>query len=209
MTTPINPVLFRSLTAIPLSPSGASGDSEKETSALLQLAGLSFREVVTEALLNRDATASEVTSPIPSQTAEAPPVASTPQAEARGLPVREAAVIAREADRAGVDPSLLVALRRAESGGPGREFGIRSVPATGLEAQARVAANTIRNNIERFEREGGRAVDSASGQYTNDFLRFLSSRYAPVGAENDPAGLNRFHATNLIAFYQKASRSDG
>jgi hypothetical protein len=192
-----------------LSPSRAIDDSEKETPALLQLAGLSFREAVTEALLNRDEAASEATSPIPSQTTEAPLAASTSQGEACGLPVREAALIAREADRTGVNPSLLVALRRAENGGPGREFGVRSVPATGLEAQARVAANTIRNNIERFEREGGRAVDPASGRYTDDFLRFLSSRYAPVGAENDPTGLNRFHATNLIAFYRKASRSDG
>jgi hypothetical protein len=121
----------------------------------------------------------------------------------------EAVLIAREGKRAGVDPSLLAALRRTENGGPGREFGVLSVPAPDLDSQARIAANTVRNNLTRFEGSGGIAIDPTSGRYTEDFLRFLSSRYAPVGVQNDPNGLNRFHAANLIAHYRKASRGEG
>jgi hypothetical protein len=102
-----------------------------------------------------------------------------------------------------VDPALLVALRAAENGAPGREFGVLSVPAPGLEAQARVAANTVRNTLARFAAQGGTAVDPATGRYTPAFLRFLSARYAPLGADNDPHGLNRSHAANLIALYTR------
>ncbi|MFB3819755.1 MAG: hypothetical protein ACE147_19025, partial [Candidatus Methylomirabilales bacterium] len=116
-----------------------------------------------------------------------------------GLPAAEMDVIGREAARTGVDPALLVALRRTENGPPGREFGVLSVPAHGLKAQARIAANSIRNSIARFRAAGGDAVEAERGGYTRDFLRFFSARYAPVGADNDRQGLNRAHAANLIA----------
>jgi hypothetical protein len=127
------------------------------------------------------------------------------------VPADEAEVIGREAQRVNIDPALLAALRRVENGGPGREFGVLSVPAPGLEEQARVAANTIRKNAARFVRQGGEVIDPATGRYTEAFLRFFSARYAPLGAGNDPNGLNRFHAANLIALYRRVSeeRSSG
>ena len=102
-----------------------------------------------------------------------------------------------------------MALRRVENGGPGREFGILSVAAEGLDAQARMAANTVKNTIARFEQSGGVVADPASRHYTEEFLTFLSARYAPVNAANDPAGLNRHHAANLVALYRKASADRG
>lgn len=112
------------------------------------------------------------------------------------------------AARAAVDPRFLEALRRAENGGPGREFGVLSVPAPTYEDQARVAAETIRKNAERFERAGGTAIDAA-GRYTEEFIRFFSSRYAPIGAANDPTRLNRHHAQHLIRLYERlAPRQD-
>jgi hypothetical protein len=123
------------------------------------------------------------------------------------LPVDERQVIRRTAERAGIDPALLQALRRAENGGPGREFGVLSVPAPTYDDQARVAAETIRRNVERFEQRGGQALDPASGRYTKEFIEFFSSRYAPVGASNDPSGLNRHHAGNLVRLYAQAASS--
>jgi hypothetical protein len=151
------------------------------------------------------ATAADAAGPGPAA-ARSPAPARTPSApegSLPGLPTREVEIIAREASRAGVDPALLAALRRAENGGPGREFGVLSVPAPSLDDQARVAANSIRNAAARFERQGGLAVDPATGRYTDEFLRFFSARYAPVGADNDPGGLNRHHARNLQRLYAR------
>lgn len=126
-----------------------------------------------------------------------------PTGPPRGVTAHEATVIEREAGRTGVDPALLAALRRVENGGPGREFGVLSVPAPSLDDQARVAATSIRNASARFERQGGQAFDPATGRYTDAFLRFFSARYAPVGAANDPQGLNRHHTQNLQRLYAR------
>ncbi|MFQ5830657.1 MAG: hypothetical protein ACE5JD_16110 [Candidatus Methylomirabilia bacterium] len=118
----------------------------------------------------------------------------------------ESDLIQKAAERAGVDPRFLQALRLVENGGPGREFGVLSVPAPTYEDQVRVAATTIGRNLERFKRAGGEPIDSLSGQYTDGFIRFFSSRYAPVGANNDPTGLNRYHAKNLIRLYAQLTQ---
>lgn len=190
-------------------PSVDGGRVTHGSAALLGLAALSFRDAVLEACAHRNAVGGGAAQPDPAEMTPDPEISPRAQgAVSEGIP-GEALVIAREADRTGVDPSLLTALRRTENGGPGKEFGVLSVPASDFGGQARIAANTVRNNVVRFERGGGIAVDRSSGRYTEDFLRFLSSRYAPVGAQNDPNGLNRFHAANLIAHYRKASRTDG
>ena len=38
----------------------------------------------------------------------------------------------------------------------------------------------------------------------DDFIEFLGSRYCPVGAKNDPKGLNRFWIKNVRYFMEKA-----
>src|SRR3990172_8702494 len=117
------------------------------------------------------------------------------------LPPDESRVIQENAERAGIDPDFLRALRKVENGGPGREFGVLSVPAPTYEDQARIGAETVQKNIERFRKQGGQPIDPATGRYTEEFIRFFSGRYAPIGASNDPRGLNRFHSGNLIRLY--------
>jgi hypothetical protein len=181
---------------------------QESTAGLWRLGELSFDAAVQEALRMGQKTPMEVP-----DGAEEPMASSTTAPHTSDgvhtLQGGEADIIAREASRTRVDPALLVALRRAENGAPGREFGVLSVTADGLDAQARVAANTVRNTVTRFEQTGGVALDPSTGRYTEDFLRFLSSRYAPIGAANDPGGLNRHHAANLIALYRKASAGHG
>lgn len=165
------------------------------------LAAGAFEQLLLEALLTPapPAEAEAAAAPVAE---EAAPVASPSPAAG---PPAESSLIAREAERTGVDPALLTALRRTENGGAGREFGVISVAAPTLETQARIAANTVKNNLARYQRQGGTALDPVTGRYTEGFLRYLSARYAPVGAANDPAGLNRHHASNLISLYRKAS----
>jgi hypothetical protein len=145
-------------------------------------------------------------SPAAAPSAPAPP-ALPARTRARGaaVPEEERTAIEAAAARAAIDPAFLAALRRAENGGPGREFGVLSVPAPTYADQARVAATSVRRSLERFEATGGRAVDPVSGTYTPEFIEFFSRRYAPVGAANDPHHLNRYHARNLIRLYAQVA----
>jgi hypothetical protein len=79
---------------------------------------------------------------------------SASQAAAASVPAAEKVLIRDAASRAAVDPRFLGALRRAENGGPGREFGVLSVSAPTYENQVRLAAASIRRNVERFEATG-------------------------------------------------------
>ena len=94
----------------------------------------------------------------------------------------EAGVINQVADEyelEGDSRKLLFAIRRAENGGVGREFGVlnpeamrfKDDPAKSFVTQARWAAGTIKK------------------RYKGNLKEFRD-RWAPLGAENDPTGLN-------------------
>jgi hypothetical protein len=224
MAAPLTPAALPSLVRLWGQLDALSSDSGRDARELLGLSGATFRAIMFEELLGRSGNVRKAaTVPaaegLPQDASPGPealePAAPSPEpsgagaeapASAAAVPPDAAALIAQEAARTGVDPALLAAIRKAENGGPGREFGIRSVPAPTLEGQARVAANTVRNTLRRYAEQGGQALDPATGRYTEGFLRYLSARYAPVGAANDPLGLNRSHAANLIALYRRVSR---
>ena len=120
------------------------------------------------------------------------------------LPEWELDTIMRIADEIGVDPRYLAAIRIAENGGPGREFGVLSVSAPTYEEQARVAAISIRNNIGRYESATGSSAIDDLGRLTQAFTEFMANRWAPVGAENDPTSLNRYWPRNVMTAYLNA-----
>jgi len=96
-----------------------------------------------------------------------------------------------EGERYPVNPyALLLAIREAERGRKGFEFGIVAAKDTDLKTQAEWACATVRKNFERFAESGEK-----------DFIAFLGKRWAPVGAENDPQGLNKFWVDNVRYFY--------
>lgn len=176
-------------------------DRSSEGDGLGALLGGTLRLSLLEALARRSVE-TEATQPPPAVLpALAPPAPSSP-AEPAPSAEGEAAIIQETSSQAGIDPDFLAALRRVENGGSGREFGVLSVSAPTYWDQARVAAESVKKNLERYK---GHAIDPATGRYTNAFIRFFSRRYAPEGAANDPMGLNRFHARNLIKVYQKLS----
>lgn len=72
-------------------------------------------------------------------------------------------------------------------------YGILSVKVSSTEEARRVCYNTVRNNRKRFLKQA---------KY-DDFLEFLASRYAPIGASNDPRGLNRNWLKNLKYFLER------
>ena len=90
---------------------------------------------------------------------------------------------------------ILLAIRKAENGRPGREFGILHPRAkdTNLDTQAGWAAATVRKNRERWKKAGSKG----------DFITFLGNKYCPVGAENDPTGLNKHWIKNVTSWTKK------
>lgn len=93
--------------------------------------------------------------------------------------------------------ALLLAIREAEKGRKGFEFGIMAVKDTDLRTQCEWACATIRKNFARFRESGEK-----------DFIAFLGKRWAPTGAANDPAGLNRYWVDNVRYFYNRFRKEE-
>lgn len=72
-------------------------------------------------------------------------------------------------------------------------FGIKSVKCNGFQECQKVCANTVINNIARWHKSGAK----------QPYLEFLASRYAPIGAPDDPTGLNHNWIKNVRYFLQK------
>ncbi|MCD6155478.1 MAG: hypothetical protein J7J32_00280 [Candidatus Atribacteria bacterium] len=89
--------------------------------------------------------------------------------------------------------ALLLAIREAERGRAGFEFGIVKVKNTDLKTQCEYACETIKNNFSRFKAQ----------RKERDFIAYLGKRYAPIGAENDPDNLNRNWVHNVRWFYER------
>ena len=86
---------------------------------------------------------------------------------------------------------IVAAIRYAENGGKGREYGIlhERCPNT-YRGQAGWCAATVQKNYDRWVWAGKKG----------DFVSFLASRYAPVGVDNDPNRLN-VHWYKNVRFY--------
>ena len=83
---------------------------------------------------------------------------------------------------------VVAAIRFAENGRKGREYGIlhaRVKPT--YRSQAGWCAATVQKNFDRWTKAGSKG----------DFITFLGNRYCPVGAENDPTGLNKHWIKNV------------
>jgi hypothetical protein len=80
------------------------------------------------------------------------------------------------------DTAIVNAIYKAEGGKKAQYlYGIRSVSYKN-EAEARkICFNTVRNNRKRWIKAGPKG----------EYLVFLANRYCPIGASNDPKGLNK------------------
>lgn len=99
--------------------------------------------------------------------------------------------------------ALMLAVRKQENGREGLEFGVMAAKDTDLEEQARWAIVTFIKNIQRWER----AIRDNSWKRTNsslelDYIAFLGNRWCPVGAANDPLGLNKYWIPNVQQLYK-------
>lgn len=103
-----------------------------------------------------------------------------------------------------VDPFFIAAIRHAENGAAGREFGVLSEDATTYEAQLRGACASLRGELSRYV---GNAFDVLQGPkvkrliYRKAFITWFASIWAPGGARNDPTNLNANWARNATVAY--------
>lgn len=111
---------------------------------------------------------------------------------------RVISIAAERNDCRGDDFLILLAIRKAENGLSGREFGILHPRAidTNLDIQAGWCAATIVKNRVRWVR-AGKPVP---------FIEFLGKRYCPVGVKNDPSGLNRNWIKNVKYWFNKLKK---
>lgn len=84
--------------------------------------------------------------------------------------VEYAVIMAAAARNECKDIPILFAIRKAENGGPGIQFGIECQRGTDLDTQAGWAAATIVKNRARWDGQG-------------EFIDFLASRYCPLNSE--------------------------
>ena len=90
---------------------------------------------------------------------------------------------------------IVAAIRHAENGRAGREYGVLHPKALGksYRTQAGWCAATVQKHYDRWTKAGKKG----------DFLESLARRYCPVGADNDPTGLNKHWLKNVTAWTRK------
>lgn len=94
------------------------------------------------------------------------------------------------------DNKLADAIYIAEGGAKAKKpYGVLSVPCNSEAECRRITMNTIRNNKRRFKEYGHKTHRS--------FLEFFASRWAPIGAENDPHNLNKNWLPNVRKILNK------
>ena len=93
---------------------------------------------------------------------------------------------------------IVAAIRYAENGGPGREYGIlhpRVKPT--YRSQAGWAVCTVRNHWDRYIKKGGDPKDMDA------FIVDLGARYCPLDDPRDKDGLNKHWIPNVKKFYRR------
>jgi hypothetical protein len=110
-----------------------------------------------------------------------------------------------------IPPAMLGAIRWHENGRGGNEkttslaFGVKSLDAADQDEygeQAMLCAESIRNNITRFQRASGHAA-WVGDRLSDGFIAFMGSRYCPVGAADDAVtNLNRFWVEKVTEIYR-------
>lgn len=98
--------------------------------------------------------------------------------------------IAEVAKRFGLDPKWIEAVQKAEGGEDALVKAVRrSVPTCADYAQALdITARSIVHRLSDYVKE----------RWLVDFVHFLGARWAPVGADNDPHGLNANWVPNVL-----------
>src|SRR5574343_379429 len=93
---------------------------------------------------------------------------------------------------------LADAIYSAEGGAKTKHpYGILKKYKTTTPRQACI--NTINSALKRWHKQGKKGN-------ADDFIAFLGKTYAPIGAKNDPKGLNKNWVKNVVYFYNRGNK---
>lgn len=95
------------------------------------------------------------------------------------------------------DDQLANAIYKAEGINSKYPYGIRSVSCESKEDCRKICIRTIKNNRIRYSKDVGRGDET--------YISYLSRKYAPLKAPNDPKGLNS-NWINNVSFFLKEGR---
>ena len=118
--------------------------------------------------------------------------------------------------------AIVAAIRYAENGGPGKEYGVLhpDVKPT-YRSQAGWCAATVQKNWDRYLaggecNNGDCTIKHKPGDSRDalvhgmqSYIYYLGHVYAPVGAENDPNGLNEDWPVNVLGHYNNVRNLAG
>jgi len=99
--------------------------------------------------------------------------------------------------------AFMLAIRKQEGGKEGKEFGIMHEEAINknLITQAEWAFATILKDTKRWHLNTLICVGDRKREDFADWIEYFGTKYCPVGAENDPMGLNKFWLPNVRRNY--------
>ena len=130
----------------------------------------------------------------------------------------EIEIIMECAQRQGINPAYMFAIREAEKGEDGLQFGVlntrkykndkllteadgtRRPYRSKLEKQAHFAALSVKNNIVRWNNLGEKSQETYG-----DFFSYMGSRYSPVGGEKDD-GTSKYWVRNFRGLFYKFNK---
>ena len=120
--------------------------------------------------------------------------------------------IKQQAAKHGVDWAFVAAIRQTENGSAGREFGVLDVVSSSYEEQLEVTCATVAHRLETYPANPITRCYSPNKhsrvRYTQSFITYFSSIWSPVGATNDPSGLNKNWLKNATNAYSSFISQD-
>lgn len=124
----------------------------------------------------------------------------------------ELPLIKLQSDKHKVDWAFIAAIRQAENGQTGREFGVLDGVSSSYDEQLAVTCTTVAHRLETYPANPLTRCYSPDKhsrvRYTQSFITYFSSIWSPVGVENDPNGLNKHWLKNATNVYSSFLSQD-
>jgi hypothetical protein len=107
----------------------------------------------------------------------------------------------------GVDPALLAAISMHETAnGKSSAFRNKNNAMGVSNASGPIQMGSVEASIEKMANLLGKGINQGKGPYANaKSIEDIAKRYAPIGAGNDPRGLNKYWTNGVSSNYEKLS----